>query len=174
MKVAVFLFGIMLLYACRSNQQPPVLSEEEVKEHMMQANRILVNREADDIREYITRHGWHMQKSGTGLNCEVYEHGNGPKAEPGNIVSIVYTLHLIDGTFCYEADANKPLTFMLGKSQQPRGLEEGILQMAVGSKARLVVPAHLGYGTIGDDNKVPGNSALVYNVTLVKIDHEKL
>jgi len=173
MKVAVFLFGIILLVACRSNQQPPAMNEEEVKQHMMQANRILVSREAEDIREFITRHGWHMQQSGSGLHYEVYRKGSGPKAEPGSIVSVSYSLHLLDGTFCYEAALNKPLTFMLGKSEQPRGLEEGILQMQVGSEARLIVPAHLGYGAIGDDNKIPGNSALVYQVTLVKIDHEK-
>ena len=149
-----------------------MLNEQEVKEHLMNANQLLVHKEAVDISEFIKRHHWSMQQSGTGLRFEIYKAGRGEKPAPNSIVSLAYSVYLLDGTFCYEADSLKPLTFMLGKAQQPGGLEEGLLMMQAGSKARLVVPSHLGYGAAGDENKIPRSSALVYDVTLLKISHD--
>jgi FKBP-type peptidyl-prolyl cis-trans isomerase len=80
---------------------------------------------------------------------------------------------LLDGTFCYEQDSLHPVTFMPGKGQQPRGLEEGLLMMQVGSRARLVLPAHLAFGTAGDGRKIPGNAALYYDVQLFPTDETR-
>jgi len=173
MKLPVLLLVTFVFFSCQQkSQEQPVMSEEEVKEHMMNANQILVHREAEDIGDFIRRHGWNMQVSGTGLRYELYKEGKGARPAKNSIVSLAYSLYLLDGTFCYRTDSIKPLRFMLGKAQQPHGLEEGVAMMKEGGKARLVVPAHLGYGATGDEQKIPGNSALVYDLTLLKVNNE--
>jgi FKBP-type peptidyl-prolyl cis-trans isomerase len=172
MKIILVLLGSLFFISCQQKKQEQPLNEEEVKEHMIHANQILIHKESEDIRDFIKRHGWNMQESGTGLRYEIYQEGKGDRPAQNSLVSVAYSLYLLDGTFCYQADSLKPLTFMLGKAQQPRGLEEGIGMMKEGGKARLVIPAHLGFGLAGDENKIPGGSVLVYEVTLVKINHD--
>ncbi len=129
----------------------------------------MVKDESKEIEDFIEHHSWKMTSTGTGLRYEIYHHGNGKKAEEKKQVSIAFSVYLLDGTLCYPADETRPLTIILGHGEQTRGLEEAIMMMHEGDKARLVVPAHLAFGLQGDDNKIPGKSALYYDVTLLKV-----
>ena len=130
----------------------------------------MVKDESKEIDDFIARHPWKMTSTGTGLRYEIYHHGNGKKAAEKKQVSILFSVYLLDGTRCYSADENKPLTFILGHGEQTHGLEEGIAMMHEGDQARLVVPAHLAYGLQGDGNKIPAKNALYYDVTLLKVN----
>jgi FKBP-type peptidyl-prolyl cis-trans isomerase FkpA len=50
------------------------------------------------------------------------------------------------------------------------GLEEGILLMHKGGKAKFILPSHLAFGLIGDQNKIPGKSTLIYDVNLIDLN----
>jgi len=175
MKIMFLSFFIcFLMTSCRNeNKQPPVVSETQMQEEFIKANQDLVKEEALQIEEFIKRHNFVMTKTGSGLRYQIYKTGLGKFFHNNELVSIAYSCFMIDGTLLYQADSSKPLTFMLGKAQQPRGLEEGLLMMPEGSRARLVIPAHLAYGLTGDDNKIPGAATLYYDVTLLKINHEE-
>ena len=147
-----------------------MVAEDSLREHLINANKIMVKDESKEIEEFISRHPWKMTSTGTGLRYEIYEHGNGKRAEEKKQVTFIFSVYLLDGTLCYPADENKPVTIILGHGEQARGLEEGIMLMQEGDKARLLVPAHLAYGLQGDDNKIPGKSALYYDVTLLKVN----
>jgi len=82
-------------------------------------------------------------------------------------MSAAYRVWLLNGTLCYETDSLHPVTFLPGKGQQPRGLEEGLAMLKEDGRARLVLPAHLAFGTAGDGKKIPGNAALYYDVHLL-------
>ena len=171
MRCCIFLF-ILVLASCSQEKPAPPVDEQAVREQMVNANRILVQKEAEEIKEFISRHGWKMEMTGTGLHYDIYKKGNGPIPDPAKPITASYTLYLLDGTFCYENDSLHPVTFMVGKGQQPRGLEEALLRMKTGSRARLVLPAHLAYATAGDGNKIPGNAALYIDVLLLPTAHE--
>ena len=49
------------------------------------------------------------------------------------------------------------------------GLEEGILLMKTGGKAKFILPPHLAYGLPGDGKKIPARAILVYDVELLSI-----
>jgi FKBP-type peptidyl-prolyl cis-trans isomerase FkpA len=166
------LYYLLLLFfflaSCRNEQQPHVTSEDSLKEHLINANKIMVGDESKEIEEFISRHGWKMTSTGTGLRYEIYEQGKGKKAGEKKELTISFSVYLLDGTLCYPAD-EKPLTIILGQGEQTRGLEEGIMLMREGDKARLVVPAHLAFGLQGDEKKIPGKNALYYDVVLLKV-----
>jgi FKBP-type peptidyl-prolyl cis-trans isomerase FkpA len=165
---------LLLLFSffisCGNNRQEKKLSDAEIKDRMANVNKILVRDESKDIDEFIEKHQWKMQTTGTGLRIQIYDKGEGRQPKQQETVAIAYNLYLLDGTECYSADENKPLKFILGRNQQTAGLEEGLMLMHEGERARMVVPSHLAYGIAGDENKIPAGSALYYDVKLLTVN----
>ena len=62
-----------------------------------------------------------------------------------------------------------PLKMVLGKKDVIDGFEEGVEGMKVGGKRRLDIPAHKAYGKASPSKDIPPNSALIFDVELVKI-----
>jgi len=57
--------------------------------------------------------------------------------------------------------------FIIGKGQAENGLEEALLMMKYGDKARLILPPHLAFGLLGDDKKIPRRAIIVYEIEVV-------
>jgi FKBP-type peptidyl-prolyl cis-trans isomerase len=103
------------------------------------------------------------------LFYQIYEHGSGEAASTGKFVTINYLVSLLDGTICYNSDDSGSKKFIIGRSNEESGLEQGVLMMRVGDKARFIMPPHLAHGLLGDENKIPPRSIIVYEVELVEI-----
>jgi len=52
-------------------------------------------------------------------------------------------------------DRNQPFTFQIGVGQVVKGWDQGLLDMCVGEKRKLIVPPHLGYGESGAGEVIP-------------------
>jgi FKBP-type peptidyl-prolyl cis-trans isomerase FkpA len=139
------------------------------EEKLVNVNRNVVHDESKAITDFIERHGWKMEMTGTGLRYEIYEKGNGRMAGPGSVLSVAYKAYLLDGTLCYEANDSTPLQLVTGRGDQINGLEEGLMMMHEGDRARFVIPNHLAYGITGDQDKIPPASPLYYDVHLVRV-----
>jgi len=159
-----------MLFSC-SDQKEKQVEKKEVSslESLEKANRYLVRTELEDIENYVRRHGWKMQETGTGLKIMIYNQGNGERAEKGKIAVINYQTFLLNGNLIYTSDELGQKEFKIGKGGVESGLEEAIVMMRVGDKAKLILPAHLAFGLLGDDNKIPPRSALVYDIELVSL-----
>ncbi|MDQ7784499.1 MAG: FKBP-type peptidyl-prolyl cis-trans isomerase [Desulfomonilaceae bacterium] len=104
----------------------------------------------------------------SGLKVEVIKQGNGPKPQTGQTVSVHYTGTLADGTkFDSSRDRGEPISFKLGMGQVIPGWDQGIASINVGTRAKLTVPPHLGYGAQGAGNVIPPNAVLFFDVELL-------
>jgi FKBP-type peptidyl-prolyl cis-trans isomerase len=104
------------------------------------------------------------------LKIETTEEGTGPKAEPGDEVSVHYTGTLRDGTkFDSSYDRDEPYTFVLGIGQVIEGWDQGIVGMKVGEKRKLEIPSDFGYGE-GGSGVIPPNAGLIFETELVSIN----
>lgn len=163
----------MVLCSCNSNTEKGrnVLDESGIREHMTNARKIIVRNESRDIDDFIHRHNLNLEKSGTGLRFRYIrsKKKGGAPPENGSIVSLTRKLYLLDGTFCYSADENKPLEFRMGEDTEPAGMEEALYLMNPGDSAVLVIPSHLAYGMPGDGNKIPGAMPLYCLIKLLKV-----
>lgn len=105
------------------------------------------------------------------LKIEVLTAGTGVQPTRGSTVQVHYTGWLTDGTkFDSSVDRNEPFEFALGLGQVIAGWDQGVAAMKVGSRVRLTIPPHLGYGAGGYPGVIPPNATLVFEVELLAIN----
>lgn len=164
------LFALILITACHNeNPEQKNLSQEDLKEPLMEANKHVVKTEARHIEDFLRRYKWDITETGSGLRYMIYYHGKGEKAVKGKLAIIDYTASFITGDVVYSSENDGLMTFIIGKGEVISGLEEGILLMNVGGKAKFIIPSHLAYGLIGDDKSIPGKATLIYDIQLLEL-----
>ena len=112
-----------------------------------------------------------MKETESGLKYIISKKGSGPNAKKDDLLSVHYSLQLVDGS---EIDSSftrgAPIEFTCGVGQVIKGWDEAMQLLNKGSKARLVIPSDLGYGSVGAGNGViPPNATLIFDVELVDI-----
>lgn len=166
----ILLAFVILHTACNDDTDRKSFQKKvNPEESLIKTNRYLVKSERVDIDNYIRRHQWEMQETGSGLRYMIAEKGSGPKVEEGNLIEIKYSLWLINGDLVYSSIDSGPKSFIVGKGGVESGLEEGVLMLHEGDKARFIIPAHLAHGLLGDEKKIPPRTAIIYELELIKI-----
>jgi len=64
--------AFICLTGCKRKYPDTPPPQGENTERMVELNRSAVHDEAKAINEFIERHGWKMQMTGTGLHYEIY------------------------------------------------------------------------------------------------------
>jgi FKBP-type peptidyl-prolyl cis-trans isomerase len=111
-----------------------------------------------------------MEETGSGLWVGIYQKGSGPRVEFGKLVTIEYSIMLLNGELIYSSATEGKKVFVVGRGGVEAGLEEGILLLREGDKARLIMPPHLAHGFHGDGERIPRRATIVYELELIGID----
>ena len=107
-------------------------------------------------------------KTSSGLEYKVVEEGSGAKPKAGQQIKAHYAGYLLSGKkFDSSYDRKSPLVFEVGIGRVIRGWDEALLDMQVGEKRVLRVPAPLAYGSRGAGGVIPPGATLVFFVELV-------
>ncbi len=110
------------------------------------------------------------QTTGSGLKIIVERQGTGPKPNTGDNVSFHCTGMFLDGQkFFSTYDSKQTIDMPIGVGQLVKGMDEGVMLLNEGGKARLVVPPSLGYGEMGYPPAIPPNAWLVFDVEVMKV-----
>ena len=106
----------------------------------------------------------------SGLQYEVLTEGSGPKPTLRSSVTTHYHGTLIDGTvFDSSYQRGEPATFPV--NGVIAGWTEALQLMGEGAKYRLYIPAELAYGKRGAGRDIPGDTALIFDVELLKVNN---
>ncbi|KAF9924418.1 Peptidyl-prolyl cis-trans isomerase fpr2 [Linnemannia zychae] len=110
----------------------------------------------------------------TELKIDVVSKPEGCKvlSKAGDKLSMHYTgtLHKTGSKFDSSLDRNRSFDFILGIGQVIKGWDEGLLDMCVGEKRKLTIPSRMAYGSRSMGAAIPANSALVFDVELLRIN----
>ena len=153
-----------------SDSFPDKLKDMNDCEELIAINKAMVNDEQEQIEDYIKRYGYKMITTPTGLHYLLQDSGQGRAPVFKSVVSLKYKVEFLNGNYCYSSDSSGVLQFSIGQSDEPTGLQEGLLKLKEGGKAIYIVPSYLAYGLTGDGNKIGNNQTLVYHVTLLKVE----
>jgi FKBP-type peptidyl-prolyl cis-trans isomerase FkpA len=167
----LYIFLAVLVTSC-GNEPQPARSTRNItlmNDSLLDYNKAVVKTEDQEIEDMILRYGWKMVQSPTGLRVMIYKNGNGEKAVKGKKATIRYEIRLISGDICYSSDQKGPMEFEIGHSEAEAGIDEGILLMRVGDRAKFIVPSHLAFGLLGDQEKIPPKSTLIYDIELINL-----
>ncbi|HMR20081.1 MAG TPA: FKBP-type peptidyl-prolyl cis-trans isomerase, partial [Sphingobacterium sp.] len=108
-----------------------------------------------------------IQATSEGLLYEVLVQGDGRKPQTTDKVKVHYAGYLIDGTkFDSSYDRGQSIDFELDRVIA--GWTIGVSLMNIGSKYKLYIPYHLGYGERGTGN-IPPFSTLIFEIELLDI-----
>lgn len=103
--------------------------------------------------------------------------GEGRVAESGKAVAVHYTGWLYDPAapemkgkrIESSIDQRVPFGFIIGVGKVMKGWDQGVVGMKEGGKRTLIIPASLAYGERGAGEAIPPNSALLFELELLKI-----
>ena len=105
----------------------------------------------------------------SGLQYTEITAGKGKSPKNGDVVTVNYRGTLLDGTeFDSSYSRNEPSTLEL-ENLIP-GWQEALVLMKPGAKWKIFVPATLAYGEKGAGRVIEPNSALIFEIELLKIE----
>ncbi|RWS19293.1 hypothetical protein B4U80_08386 [Leptotrombidium deliense] len=107
-----------------------------------------------------------------GVEVHTLKQGDGSKfPNTGQTVVIHYTGTFQDGTrFDSSRDRGTPLKFKIGKGEIIKGLDEGVAQMSVGQRAKLICSPDVAFGSKGLPGIIPRNATLIFDVELIRLE----
>lgn len=170
--LSLIYLGTILQPSCGTDKQPHPKTNVESKEFqdkLVDANKIYVKKESDEIDQYVKHKKWEMITSGSGLRYMITQKGTGVAPKSEQKVKLNFKVKLLDGKLCYSSDSTGVYEFVVDKSSVETGLHEGVKYMHVGDKATMILPSHLAYGLIGDERCIPGRASVLYELELLSV-----
>lgn len=169
----VLIVSLLLLAAsCGGDGRVPVrVKEVPTRPDLVQENKDAFKLEQHDIKLYAERHALTLTPTGTGVHYQMIRDVDGPTAEPDQWARVNYRLELLNGDTAYATGAGKPESFMVEMDQVESGLHEAIQLLSVGDSAVIIIPSYRAHGLIGDQEKIPMRSTIVYRLGVVAISN---
>ena len=164
--VKVIYFDVKLLNI-QSQEEKKAADEAEAKAAQEKIMKDKME-ETAKLNKYLADNNITVKPTADSLFVVIIKDGSGPKPKKGDKVKVHYTGYLLDGTkFDSSVDRGQPFEFELGAGRVIKGWDEGIALLNKGTKAKLIFPSKLGYGSRGAGGIIPPYSPLVFEVELI-------
>ncbi len=141
-------------------------------EALIKENKEAIRLEDRDIELYAQRMGIATTTTGRGVRYQVIRDVEGASVQPGQWAIVNYRLELLNGDTAYHTQPGEPEAFLVEMDDVESGLHEGVQLLSPGDSAVLIIPSYRAHGLIGDQDRIPRRSTVVYHIGLVKVSGE--
>ncbi len=168
-----FFLSLVIVATIASCQQTPkkekqAFNETKVKQQFVKANQQMVIKENDDMDYYQKSHKLPFTTTTSGIRHYVYKPSpKGDSIKDGDIITLNYTISLLDGAECYSSKTDGVKEFKVGMGEAENGLHKAVLHLKTGDKALILIPSYLAHGLLGDSKKIPPQSPIVYDLEII-------
>jgi len=121
-----------------------------------------------EIQAYLADNNLNAEKSNSGLYYIIDEQGTGEAPVLYDRVAVNYKGYLTDGTVFDETTDEYFDTYLDGLIY---GWLEGIPYFNEGGSGKLIVPAHLGFGSTNNGD-IPAGSVLIFDIELLYVNYK--
>ncbi|MCU0361174.1 MAG: FKBP-type peptidyl-prolyl cis-trans isomerase [Bacteroidia bacterium] len=167
-------FSTIFLISLLSCQQPKTDEGDgkatqgnstKIKDQFVTANRLLLQKESDEMDAYERSHHLKFVKTNSGIRYYVYKpSAQGDSIRKGMQINLRYKVFLLNGNLCYSSEEDGVKQFLVEQEQIESGIHVGLQYLKKGDKALLLIPSHLAHGLLGDLKKIPPQMPIVYDV----------
>lgn len=170
----LILLTALLMMQCNQKTKHPMqgASPEEIREQLMESSRNSAQQEDQLIDRFIAANKLSMIKTGTGLRYQITlaDTSGADLIFAEQIVRVNYRVSLLSGKTCYSSEKDGgSREFTVDKDDVESGLHEGIKLLRKGEHAIFILPSHLAHGFTGDQQCIPGNSPIVYDIEVLAV-----
>lgn len=135
--------------------------------------------ERSQIEGFIASHSITVDPDANGMYYIELTSGTGEKIADGDSLGVYYVGKFLDGeVFDGNLEEDSPFRFRLGSVGLIEGWNIGLKNMKAGTKAQLLIPSKLGYGTMGYGyydyygryiTLIPGYTPLFFEIEIVDL-----
>ena len=169
----ILLLIIFSLSSCKEKKKRMSASEARAMQKPLEnINRHLLKQDEEQIRKHCERRGWGMEMTNSGLWYGKLKSDStlNEYIVKGDLIELKFKVELLNGKLLYTSDSLGTKVFEAGHGGVENGLEEGVLLMKENEKFRFIMPPHKAFGLLGDMNKIPARSIIVYYVEVIRVE----
>jgi FKBP-type peptidyl-prolyl cis-trans isomerase len=139
--------------------------------------------EKDRIADYVAKNNITVNPDADGLYYIEIEPGTGDLIKTGDSVGVYYTLMFLSGEVKQSnVEEDTPYRFRVGSYELIEGWSLGLVKMRLGTKAQLLMPSSIAYGSMGYGyydyygnyyTVIPGYTPLIFDLEVVELVRAK-
>lgn len=155
-----------------------VISEAEyaaIEQQKAEQQRIqraaMLEEQKKELMQYSLKNGFPTDPTASGLYYQEMKAGQGAMVMKDDSISMFYSIYNLDGELVdSNVEMGLPLIFKMGQGEMLPGIEEGVLMMKKGAKAKLLMPSDIAFDELViDEVLLPANTPIVVEIELVDI-----
>ncbi|HVY76465.1 MAG TPA: FKBP-type peptidyl-prolyl cis-trans isomerase [Puia sp.] len=144
-------------------------NEEAMLKDRKASQEAFHQKEISEVADYVAKNNIQAQKTEKGTFVKIDNPGDGPAADSGKQVSVIYTGKMFpDGKVFESNEGKEPIKFVIGRRQVIEGWDDGLRLFRKGAKGTLYIPAFLAYDAQPGPGKKP-NENLIFDVQVVDV-----
>jgi len=144
-----------------------------INAEMQKKEKPYMEKEQQDIAAYMAANKLTATPTESGLIYIETAKGKGDLIQPGQMASVNYKGMFLDGQVFDTSEGREAIEVPVGMQMVIPGWDEALQLMQVGTKATIVVPYKLAYGSRGSSPVIPPYATLVFSMEIVKVEAMK-
>ncbi|WP_277632211.1 gliding motility-associated peptidyl-prolyl isomerase GldI [Avrilella dinanensis] len=172
----IILFSVILGFSsCRKKgeiREPVSQSGGEYIKESAERNQYIVSDELKAIQQYIKNdslHKYYQSDSGFWYKYLKANIHDTITPQTGDVVNIEFNIKYLNNEIIYDINETSPKIYVVDKQEIMPGLRRGIKIMRPGERIVFLFPSHLGYGFVGDKDRIGSNQPIICEVFLKEI-----